>query len=132
MENVSVSLQVGVFIWGFAMLLMAMVVCAANRKLWIDRMKEKCDEFQKQYDDLVKALDEDKEAFEKEKKDLAEHYDYMERENIALKAKMRNYPDTIRWYQNILSWYTKIDGKKINDFINEEVRRFHWADQPSD
>ena len=104
MEGASVSLQVGIFIWGFAMLLMAMVVCAANRKLWIDRMKEKCDEFQKQYDDLVKALDEDKEAFEEEKKALAEKYKHVELENTALKAQMRHYPDTIRWYQNILAW----------------------------
>lgn len=129
MENASVSLQVGVFIWGFAMLIMAMVVCAANRKLWIDRMNEKCGEFQKQYDDLVKALDKDKEAFEEEKKALAEKYKHVELENAALKSKMRNYPDTIRWYQNILSWYTKIDGEKINGFINEEVNRFNFSDK---
>lgn len=122
MEGASVSLQVGIFIWGFAMLVMAMVVCVANRKLWIDRMTEKCAEFQRQYDDLVKA-------FEEEKKVLAEEYKHVELENAALKSKMRNYPDTIRWYQNILSWYTKIDGKKINGFINEEVRRFNFSDQ---
>lgn len=124
MNDVSVSLQIGICIWGFAMLLMAIGVCFANKKLWTDRMKEKCDEFQSQYDELVANLNKDKEA-------LAEKYKQVELENTALKAQMRNYPDTIRLYQNILSWYTKIDGEKINGFINDEANRFNFSD-PTD
>lgn len=122
MENVSVSVQVGILIWGVAMLLITMVICATNRKLWTERTEEKCDELQRQYDDLVKELD-------KEKQSIVEQSNSIERENIALKSQMRNYKDTIRWYQNILSWYTKIDGDKINGFINEEVHRFNFSDQ---
>lgn len=128
MNDVSVSLQIGICIWGFVMLLMAIGVCFANKKLWTDRMKEKCDEFQSQYDELVANLNKKKAAFEEEKKALAEKYKHFELENTALKAQMRNYPDTIRLYQNILSWYTKIDGEKINGFINEEANRFNFSD----
>ena len=83
MNDVSVSLQIGICIWGFAMLLMAIGVCFANKKLWTDRMKEKCDEFQSQYDELVANLNKDKEAFEEEKKALAEKYKHFELENTA-------------------------------------------------
>lgn len=113
------------------MLLMAIGVCFANKKLWTDRMKGKCNEFQSQYDELVADLNKDKAAFEEEKKDLVEKYKHIELENTALKAQMRNYPDTIRLYQNILSWYTKVDGDKINGFIDEEVNSFNFSD-PTD